>query len=88
MEFLTDVFFLLVVCSMNNDIAEAEFRHFLFECHAFLLQQAIVHTARYPVLDGIHQFHGTLIADVVEFVKAVEIHQIHIIVLESHQNAQ
>ena len=83
---LADVFFLLVVCSVYDDIAETEFRHFLFESHAFLFQQTIVHTTGNPVLDGIHQFHSTFIADVVKLVKTIEVHQAHIIVFKGHEN--
>ena len=86
-EFLLDVGLLLGVGPFDVDVAEAELGQAAAVHHA---PQADVLRALAPPdasLDGVHQAHGAVVADVVQFLEAVEVQQADVVVLEGHDDA-
>ena len=87
-EFFLDVRLLLRIGPLNVDVAEAELGQLAAVQHT---PHAHILRALPPLdtaLDGIHQAHSTVVADVVQFLEAVEVQQIDIIVFEGHDDTQ
>ena len=86
-ELLFYIVLLLFVGPVNEDGAEAELGQRLLEPQSAQLYAVGIDPAVYPALYRVHDADGAVVSYLLQFVQAVEVQEVHVVVLEGHHKA-